>query len=154
MKKSDGLMGAKDKAEKRKMTEEQKRILLIGEKPDFQLFARLGAEGYEVAALESPQRAWGALPSYKPHFVIVHLRYPKDVAILEECLAMAGSVPVIAAISLLAKPTLVKAVKEKAASFIVLPAKPQTIRETLRSLELSEDKGQCPSAGEKNLGTD
>lgn len=136
------------------MAEEKKRILLIGEKPDMELFAMLGEEGYEVAALESPCRAWGMYPFYKPHFIIVHLRYPKDVTILEECLIMAGrGVPVVAAISLIAKQTLVKAVKEKAASFVVLPVKPQTIRETLRSLELSEDEGQFHSAGETNLGT-
>jgi DNA-binding NtrC family response regulator len=134
------------------MTEEKKRILLIGERPDMELFAMLGEEGYEVAALESPRRARGVYPSYKPHFIIVHLRYPNDVAILEECLALAGRVPVVAAISLLAKQTLVKAVKEKAASFVVLPVKPQTIRETLRSLELSEDDGQFYSARETNLG--
>ena len=66
---------------------------------------------------------------------------------------MAGKVPVVAAISLLAKGALVKAVKEKAAAFVVLPVKPQTIRETLRSVELSEDKGQFPSAGKQSPGT-
>jgi len=136
------------------MAKEQKRILLIGEKPDMELFARLGEEGYEVAALESPYRARSLYPLYKPHVIIVYLRYPKDVTILEECLALAGRVPVVAAISLIAKQTLVKAVKEKAAAFVVLPAKPQTIRETLRSVVLSEDEGQFPSAGKKSLGTD
>ena len=63
---------------------------------------------------------------------------------------MAGRVPVVAAISLIAKPPLVKAVKEKAAAFLVLPAKPQTIRETLRGLELSEDKAQFPSDGKES----
>jgi len=135
------------------MAEEKKRILLIGERPDIELFAMLGEEGYEVASLESPYRARGVFPLYKPHFIIVHLRYPKEVAILEECVAMAGKVPVVAAISLLAKAALVKAVKEKAASFVVLPVKPQTIRETLRSLELSEDEGQVHSAGKKSLDT-
>lgn len=124
---------------------EKKRVLLIGEKPDIELFAMLGEEGYEVAALESPYRARGLYPLYKPHFVIVHLRYPKDVALLDECVATAGRVPVVAAISLLAKQPLLKAVKEKAASFVVLPVKPQTLRETLRSLELSEDDGQFHS---------
>jgi hypothetical protein len=57
----------------------------------------------------------------------------------QERLAMPGKAPVVAAISALAKQTLVKAVKEKTASFVVLPVKPQTIRETLRSLELSEN---------------
>ena len=133
------------------MAEEKKRVLLIGEQPDMELFAMLGEEGYEVAALESPCRARDLYPFYKPHFIIVYLRYPKDVAILEECLAMAGRVPVVAAISLIAKQTLVKAVKEKAAAFVVLPVKPQTIRETLRGVELSEDEVQFPSAGEKIL---
>lgn len=138
---------------KKKIIEERKRILLIGERPDIELFATLGHEGYEVATLESPYRAWGVHLLYKPHFIIVHLRYSKDIAILEECVAMVGRVPVVAAISILAKEALVKAVKEKAASFVFLPVKPQTIREALQSLELSEDEGQFPSAGEKNLRT-
>jgi len=136
------------------MPEEKKRVLLIGEQPDIELFAMLGGEGYEVAALESPHRARDVFPLYKPHFIIVHLRYPKEVAILEECLAMAGRVPVIAAISLIAKLTLVKAVKEKAAAFVVLPAKLQTIRETLQAVALFEDEAQIPSDGKKILGTD
>jgi len=135
------------------MAEEKKRILLIGERPDIELFAIVGDQGYEVAALESPHRARGVIPLYNPHVIIVYLRYPKDIAILEECVAMAGKVPVVAAISLLAKGALVKAVKEKAAAFVVLPVKPQTIRETLRSVELSEDKGQFPSAGKQSPGT-
>ena len=135
------------------MADKKKRVLLIGEQPDIELFAMLGEEGYEVASLESPYRARGVYPSYKPQVIIVHLRYPKEVAILEECVAMAGKVPVVAAISLLAKAALVKAVKEKAASFVVLPVKPQTIRETLRSLDLSEDEGQVHSAGKKSLDT-
>ena len=136
------------------MAKEKKRILLIGERPDMELFARLGEEGYEVAALESPCRVRGFYPLYQPHVIIVYLRYPKDVAILEECLALAGRVPVVAAISLIAKQPLVKAVKEKAAAFVVLPAKPQTIRETLRSVELSEDEGAISFGPEKSLGTD
>ena len=136
------------------MAEEKKRVLLIGEQPDIELFALLGEEGYEVAALASAHRAWGVVPLYKPHIIIVHLRYPKEVAILDECLAIAGRVPVVAVISLIAKQTLVKAVKERAAAFVVLPVKRQTIRETLRGLNLSEDDGQFPSAGKKTLGTD
>ncbi|MBI2530851.1 MAG: hypothetical protein HYW03_01315 [Deltaproteobacteria bacterium] len=148
-----GSLRIKERAEKRKMVQEKKRILLIGERPDIELFAMLGEEGYEVAALETPHRARAVTPLYKPHVIIVYLRYPKDVAILDECLAIAGRVPVIAAISLIARQPLVKAVKEKAASFVVLPVKPQTLRETLRSVELSEDEGQVHSAGKKSLDT-
>jgi DNA-binding NtrC family response regulator len=136
------------------MPQENKRALLIGEQPDIELFAMLGGEGYEVAALESPRRARDIFPSYKPHVIILFLRYPKEVAILEECLAMAGTVPVVAIISLLAKQSLVKAVKEKAAGFVVLPAKLQTIRETLLAVELFQDEPQFPSAGKKTLTTD
>ncbi len=136
------------------MAEKEKRVLLIGEQPDIELFAMLGNEGYEVASLESPHRARGVFPLYKPHFIIVHLRYPKEVAILEECVAMAGRVPVVAAISLIARQTLVKAVKEKAAAFVVLPVKPQTVREILRNLALSVDEGQFSSARKISLGTD
>ena len=131
------------------MPEEKKRVLLIGEQPDIELFAMLGDEGYEVASLESPHRARDVLPSYKPHVIILFLRYPKEVAILEECLTMAGTVPVVAAISLIAKPTLVKGVKEKAAAFVVLPAKPQTTRETLQAMAPFEDEAQFPSDGKK-----
>ena len=136
------------------MAEEKKRVLLIGEQPDVELFAMLGGEGYEVAAFESPHRARDVFPLYKPHFIIVFLRYPKEVAILEECLARAGTAPVVAAISLIAKQTLVNAVKAKAAAFIVLPAKPKTIRETLRGVALVEDEAQFPSDGKKILRTD
>ena len=136
------------------MPQEEKRVLLIGEQPDIELFAMLGGEGYEVVTLESPRRARDVFPLYKPHVIILFLRYPKEVAILEECLAMAGTVPVVAAISLIAKPTLVKAVKEKAAAFVVLPAKLQTIRETLQAVVLFEDEAQFPLDGKKILGTD
>jgi DNA-binding NtrC family response regulator len=135
------------------IAEMKQRVLLIGEKADSELFALLGEEGYEVAALETPDRARDVYPLFKPHFIIVQLRYPKDVAILDECLAIAGRVPVVAVISLIAKQTLVKAVKEKAAAFMVLPAKPQTIRNTLRNVELSANKEQVHSAGEKYLAT-
>jgi DNA-binding NtrC family response regulator len=140
----------------KKMTtpEKKKRVLLIGEQPDMELFAILGDEGYEVAALESPHRAKGVLPLYKPHVIIVFPRYPKEAAILEECLAMAGTVPVVAAISLIAKQTLVQAVKAKAAAFIVLPAKLQTIRETLRGVARIDGNGQFLSDGKKILGND
>jgi DNA-binding NtrC family response regulator len=133
------------------MAQEKKRVLLIGEKPDMELYFILGEAGYEIASLETPHRARCVYPFYKPHFIIVQLRYRKDVAILEECLAMAGTVPVVAAISLIATQSLVKAVKEKAASFVVLPVKPQILRETLRSLELSEDEVPIHSPGEKIL---
>ena len=136
------------------MADKKKRVLLIGEQPDIELFAMLGEEGYEVASLESPCRGRDLYPFYKPHLIIVYLRYPKDTAILEECVAMAGRVPVVAAISLLAKAALVKAVKEKAAAFVVLPVKPQTIRETLQAVALFEDEAQFLSVGKKILGTD
>jgi hypothetical protein len=67
---------------------------------------------------------------------------------------MAGAVPVVAAISVLAKPSLVKAVKEKAAAFVVFPAKLQTIRETLQAVMLPADQAQLPLATQKIPGSD
>ena len=136
------------------MPEDKRRVLLIGEQPDIEIFAMLRGEDYEVASLESPRRARSIFPLYKPHSIIVFLRYPKDIALLHECLAMAGSVPVVATISLIAKPPLVKAVKEKAAAFFVLPVKPQTVRETLRSLLLSRHEGRLTSAGQADRSAD
>ena len=136
------------------MPREKKRVLLIGEQPDIELFAMLRGEGYEVAALESPHRARGVFPLYKPHVIIIFPRYPKETVILDECLAMAGTVPVVAVISLIAKPTLVRAVKEKATAFVVLPAKRQTIRETLQAVALFADEAKFPSGGKKILGTE
>jgi DNA-binding NtrC family response regulator len=127
---------------------EKKRVLLIGEQPDLEIFAMLGGAGYEVASVESPRRARDIFPLYKPNVIIVFLRYPKDIALLQECLAMTGSVPLVAAISLLAKPALVKAVKENAAAFFVLPVKPQTLRETLRALVGTRNQEPLPSARE------
>jgi DNA-binding NtrC family response regulator len=128
-----------------KMSEEKKRVVWIGEQPDFQLFAMLRGEDYEIATLESPCRARDMFPFYKPHLIVVSLRYPKDVTQLEECLAIAAKVPVVAVISLIARPPLVRAVKEKAAGFIVLPVKPQVLRETLQRLGLSQNESICPS---------
>lgn len=136
------------------MPEDKRRVLLIGEQPDLEIFAMLGGEGYEVASLESPRRARSIFPLYKPHSIIVFLRYPKDIVLLQECLAMAGSVPVVAAISLIAKPPLVKAAKDKAAALFVQPVKPQTVRDTLQNLVLSRHEGRLPSAGQADRSAD
>ena len=133
------------------MPRERKRVLLIGEQPDIELFATLAEEGYEVATLESAKRARQVVPLYKPHLLIVHLRYPKEVVLLEDCLAIAGRVPVVATISLLAKQSLVTAVKEKATAFVILPAKPQIVRETLRAVTLFENEAQLPSEEKRVL---
>lgn len=133
------------------MAQERKKILLIGEKPDIGLIALLQQEGYEIAALEAPYRAWGVHHLYQPHFIFVYLRYPRDLPMLEECTAMGSGAPVVAAISLLAKETFVKAVKEKAAALVILPAKPRTIREALGSLASSEDAKQLPQVMENPM---
>ena len=131
------------------MAEEKKRVLLIGKQPDIELFAVLGREGYDVAVFESLDTARGVRLLYRPHVIIVYRRYPKDVTVLDECVAMAGRVPVVAALSLLAKRALTDAAREKAASVVVLPVKPQTIREALRSLELPKDEALLALAGQK-----
>lgn len=124
---------------KRTVTEMGKRILLIGEKPDIELFTALQQEGYEVVALESPYKAWGVQFLYRPHFIVVHLHHPsrKDVAMLQDCLALADRVPLIVATSVLGDKALMKDLQRVATSFVFLPLKPNALREVFDELESS-----------------
>ncbi len=123
----------------KKVIEPRKRILLIGENPDIAFFTGLQQEGYEVIACESPQKAWNLVFPYRPDFIIVHLHHPsrRDIAILQECRALAEGVPIIVATSVPGNEALMKALEEGATAFLSLPVKPQTIRKVLDELEPS-----------------
>ncbi|MBI4490625.1 MAG: response regulator [Deltaproteobacteria bacterium] len=123
----------------KKVIEPRKRILLIGENPDIAFFTGLQQEGYEVIACESPQKAWSLVFPYRPDFIIVHLHHPsrRDIAILQECRALAEGVPIIVATSVPGNEALMKALEEGATAFLSLPVKPQTIRKVLDELEPS-----------------
>lgn len=138
----EGTKMQKKSGLKEKAMEVRKTILLIGENPDIALFTALQQEGYEVVCCESPQKAWGLVYPLRPHFIIVHLDHPstKDVAILQECRALAEGVPVIAATSGPGYETVMKALEEGAMAFLFLPIKADAIRKVLDDLEPSIGK--------------
>src|SRR3989338_7674036 len=115
----------------------RKKILVIGDKEHTRLFSSLQEEGYEVIACESAQKAWGLVFPFRPYVIIVHLHQPsaRDVAILQECRALAEGVPVIVATSVPGYETIVKALEEGATAFLFLPIKPLAIRKVLDGLK-------------------
>jgi len=124
---------------KEKAMEVRKKILLIGENPDIALFTALQQEGYEVVSCESPQKAWGLVWPLRPHFIIVHLRQPsrRDIAVLQECRALANGVPIIAATSVPGHEAAMKALEEGATSFLSLPVERHTMKKVLDELAAS-----------------
>lgn len=115
---------------------------MIDDNPDIALSTALQQEGYEVATCESPQKAWDLVYPFRPHAIIVHLHRPsaRDVAILQECRALAEGVPVIVATSVPGYETIVKALEEGATAFLFLPIKPLAIRKVLDGLGTSVNK--------------
>jgi len=125
-----GVMGREAKEVKRK-------ILLIGEHPDTQLFSALQQEGYEVIACESAQKAWGLVYEFRPHCIIIEFHHPSrsDISVLQECRAMAEGTPIIVTTAVPVHEAFMKALEEGATSFLSLPVKPQTIRKVLDALQ-------------------
>src|SRR3989304_9461994 len=82
-----------------RMAPAEKKILLIDDQWDTSLFIALQQEGYEVIACESPQKAWGLVWTFRPHFIIIHLTNPSraDISTLQGCGVLAGGVPIVIA---------------------------------------------------------
>lgn len=126
----------------------QKKILLIDDQWDTSLFIGLQQEGYEVIAVESPQKAWGVVWTLRPHFIIIHLTNLSrgDISTLQGCSVLAGGVPIIIAEPSSGSGTLIRALKTVAAVFFSFPMGPCGIGEILHDLEMSErgiDSGAC-----------
>ena len=117
-------------------TEVVKKILLIGENPDVVFFTGLQQQGYEVAASESPMKAWCLIRVFRPHFIIVHFRQParRDIAVLQECRAMAEGVPIIITASTPGSEAVMKALEEGATAFLSLPVEPAVVKKFLHRL--------------------
>jgi len=124
---------------RREAMEVREKILLIDDKSEIALLTAIQEEGYEVIACEYPQKAWGLVFPYRPDFIIVHLRHPstRDIAILQECRALADGVPIIVATSVPGHEAVMKALEEGATAFLSLPVKSQTIRKVLDELKPS-----------------
>ncbi len=125
----------------RRFTEVKKKVLLIGERPDIAFFTALQQEGYEVVTCESPQKAWGLVYQFRPHFIIVHIHHPsrRDIAILQECRAMAEGIPIILTTSVSGNEVVMKALEEGATAFLSLPVKPQIVKKVLDELRPAPD---------------
>lgn len=117
--------------------EGSKRILLIDDKLDTPLYITLREEGHEVIACDSPQKAWNFVYPFRPHFIVIRLPHPsrRDIAILQECRAMAKGVPIIVATSEPGHEAVMKVLEDRATSFLSLPAKGQAVRKLLEELE-------------------
>lgn len=122
---------------RRKAMAVKKKILVIGDKGHTQLFSSLQEEGYEVIACESAQKAWGLVYPFRPHFIVVHLHHPsqRDMAVLQECHAMAEGVPIIVATSVPGNEAVMQALEEGATAFLSLPMEPQSLRKVLDELQ-------------------
>ncbi len=118
----------------------QKKILLIDDQWDTSLFIGLQQEGYEVIAVESPQKAWGMVWTFRPHFIIIHLTNLSrgDISTLQGCGVLAGGVPIIIAAPISSSGTLIKALEKVAAVFFSFPLGPYGIGEILYDLDMSD----------------
>jgi DNA-binding NtrC family response regulator len=114
-----------------------KKILLIDEKLDTSLYIALRHEGHDVIACESSKRAWNLVYPFRPHFIVVHLPQPSrnDIAILQECRAMARGVPIIVATSQPKQEGIIEMLEDRVTSFLSLPVKPDAVRKLLDDLE-------------------
>ena len=126
----------------------QKKILLIDDQWDTSLFIGLQQEGYEVIAVESPQKAWGMVWTFRPHFIVLHLTNVSrgDISTLQGCGVLAGGVPIIIAAPVSSSATLIKALEKVAAVFFSFPLGPYGIGEILHDLDMSArgiDSGVC-----------
>lgn len=116
-----------------KQTPAQKTILLIDDQPEMSLFLSLQQEGYEVTAVESPQRAFSLVWTLRPHFIIIHLTNPSraDISSLQGCSVLAGGVPFIIAAPMSGHEGIIKALKKVAPIFLAFPLGPYGIRRIL-----------------------
>jgi len=118
----------------------QKKILLIDDQWDTSLFIGLQQEGYEVTAVESPQKAWGLVWTLRPHFIIIHLTNPSrgDISSLQGCGILAGGVPIIIAAPVSGSGAIIKALENVAPVFLSFPLGPNGIGKILHDLDMSD----------------
>lgn len=142
----DCSVGFSKSSANKRMAPVRKKILLIDDQGDTSLFIALQQEGYDVIACESPQKAWGRVWTFRPHFIIIHLTNPSrgDVSTLQGCGVLAGSVPIIVAAPISGSEVIIKALEKVAAVFLSFPLGPDGIGRILQELD---GKGE-PSLGQ------
>ena len=118
----------------------EKKILLIHDQWDTSLFIALQQEGYEVIACESPQKAWGRVWTFRPHFIIIHLTNPSraDISTLQGCGVLAGGVPIVIAAPNSGGEAMITALEKVAVVFLSFPLGPYGIGKILADLDRSD----------------
>src|SRR3990172_10352207 len=124
----------------KRMTPAEKKILLIDDQWDTSLFIALQQEGYEVIACESPQKAWGRVWTFRPHFIIIHLTNPSraDISTLQGCGVLAGGVPIVIAAPVSGSGAIITALEKVAVVFLSFPLGPYGIGKILADLDRSD----------------
>ncbi|MDP2606682.1 MAG: hypothetical protein Q8S00_29435 [Deltaproteobacteria bacterium] len=127
-------------SENNRMTPAAKKILLIDDQWDTSLFIALQQEGYEVIAVESPQKAWGRVWTFRPHFIIIHLTNPSraDISTLQGCGVLAGGVPIVIAAPYSGSDAIIAALEKVTAVFLSFPLGPDGIGRILHELDKSD----------------
>ena len=127
-------------SENNRMAPAGKKILLIDDQWDTPLFIALQQEGYEVIACESPQKAWGLVWTFRPHFIIIHLTNPSraDISTLQGCGVLAGGVPIVIAAPNSGSGAIITALEKIAAVFLSFPLGPYGIGKILADLDRSD----------------
>ena len=127
-------------SENNRMAPAGKKILLIDDQWDTPLFIALQQEGYEVVACESPQKAWGLVWTFRPHFIIMHLTNPSraDISTLQGCGVLAGGVPIVIAAPNSGSGAIITALEKIAAVFLSFPLGPYGIGKILADLDRSD----------------
>jgi len=127
-------------SENNRMAPAGKKILLIDDQWDTPLFIALQQEGYEVVACESPQKAWGLVWTFRPHFIIIHLTNPSraDISTLQGCGVLAGGVPIVIAAPNSGSGAIITALEKVAVVFLSFPLGPYGIGKILADLDRSD----------------
>jgi len=127
-------------SENNRMAPAGKKILLIDDQWDTPLFIALQQEGYEVIACESPQKAWGLVWTFRPHFIIIHLSNPSraDISTLQGCGVLAGGVPIVIAAPNSGGEAMITALEKVAVVFLSFPLGPYGIGKILADLDRSD----------------
>lgn len=106
--------GFPKRSENNRKVPAQKKVLVIDDRWDTSLYVALQQEGYEVLACESPQKAWGLVWTFRPHFIVVHLVNLSrgDIATLQGCGILAGGAPIVIAAPISGSDAVMKPLKE------------------------------------------
>lgn len=132
--------GFPKRSENNRMAPAGKKILLIDDQWDTPLFIALQQEGYEVIACDSPQKAWGLVWTFRPHFIIIHLTNPSraDISTLQGCGVLAGGVPIVIAAPNSGSGAIITALEKVAVVFLSFPLGPYGIGKILADLDRSD----------------